>query len=63
MFETVSVGHNKFQVDRRYSGLRPLGDGSYGCVASALDQVTLAPPPSPPPPPLSAATLPGPVLI
>ena len=34
------VGYNKFYIDRRYTDLKPCGDGSYGFVASALDTVT-----------------------
>lgn len=34
------VGYNKFYIDRRYTNLKPCGDGSYGFVASALDTVT-----------------------
>ena len=39
-FYAVQVGYNKFFIDRRYTNLRPCGDGSYGFVASAVDTVT-----------------------
>jgi mitogen-activated protein kinase 1/3 len=39
-FYSVQVGYNKFYIDRRYTNLRPCGDGSYGFVASAQDSVT-----------------------
>jgi hypothetical protein len=34
------VGHSKFVVDKRYQRLKPIGDGSYGLVASAFDSLT-----------------------
>lgn len=40
MFSEVTVGYNKFLVDNRYTDLKPIGDGSYGFVASAYDSVT-----------------------
>ena len=39
-FQEVQVGYNKFFVDKRYSNLRPIGDGAYGFVASAYDSRT-----------------------
>mmetsp|Transcript_9942 Transcript_9942/g.14877 ORF Transcript_9942/g.14877 Transcript_9942/m.14877 type:complete len:573 (+) Transcript_9942:142-1860(+) len=39
-YHYVSVGYNKFLIDKRYGNLRPIGDGSYGFVASAIDSVT-----------------------
>jgi serine/threonine protein kinase len=39
-FHLIQIGYNRFFIDRRYSDLKPAGDGSYGFVASALDTVT-----------------------
>jgi serine/threonine protein kinase len=39
-YHTVSVGYNSFYIDQRYRNLKPIGDGSYGFVASATDTVT-----------------------
>lgn len=39
-YNTVQVGYQKFHIDERYTKLRPIGDGSYGFVASGLDTVT-----------------------
>ncbi|CAM9113862.1 unnamed protein product, partial [Ectocarpus fasciculatus] len=39
-FHQVTVGYGKFLIDERYTNLKPIGDGSYGLVASALDTVT-----------------------
>jgi serine/threonine protein kinase len=39
-YYTVNVGYNKFFIDQRYSNLKPIGDGSYGFVVSAVDRVT-----------------------
>jgi serine/threonine protein kinase len=39
-FHTVNVGYNKFFIDPRYTNLKPIGDGSYGFVVSAVDRVT-----------------------
>lgn len=40
IYHTVTVGYNKFFLDQRYTNLRPIGDGSYGFVVSAVDKVT-----------------------
>jgi len=37
LFGEQQVGYNKFYIDRRYGGLKPIGDGSYGFVASGND--------------------------
>lgn len=34
------VGHSRFTIDKRYQKLKPIGDGSYGLVASAFDVVS-----------------------
>ena len=39
----VQVGHNVFQIDRRYTHIKLIGDGSYGIVASAYDEKTKRP--------------------
>ncbi len=39
-FHTVTVGYNRYVIDQRYNNLRPIGDGSYGIVVSAVDKVT-----------------------
>jgi len=39
-FATVQVGYSRFFIDRRYANLKPVGDGSYGFVASGIDTVT-----------------------
>lgn len=39
-FQSSQVGYNRFVIDRRYQGLRPIGDGSYGFVASGVDQIS-----------------------
>jgi mitogen-activated protein kinase 1/3 len=36
-FYHASVGHNRFFIDVKYQNLKPIGDGSYGVVASAFD--------------------------
>lgn len=38
-YYSVSVGYNTFIIDQRYTKLKPIGDGSYGIVASAYDTV------------------------
>lgn len=40
MYHTLQVGYNKFTIDERYHTLKPIGDGSYGFVVSAVDSVT-----------------------
>lgn len=42
-FYQVQVGHNVYQIDRRYTKLKPIGDGSYGIVASAYDEINQRP--------------------
>ena len=39
-FQAQQVGYNRFHIDSRYQNLRPIGDGSYGFVASGVDMVT-----------------------
>lgn len=39
-YHTVNVGYNRFFIDQRYTNLKPIGDGSYGFVVSALDRIT-----------------------
>ena len=39
-YHSLSVGYNKFFIDKRYINLKPCGDGSYGFVASAYDTIT-----------------------
>lgn len=39
-YHNVQVGYNRFYIDHRYRNLRPIGDGSYGFVASGTDSVT-----------------------
>jgi mitogen-activated protein kinase 1/3 len=39
-FHFVQAGYNRFLIDKRYTNLKPCGDGSYGFVASADDAVT-----------------------
>jgi len=39
-YHRVTVARDVFEVDRRYVGLKPIGSGSYGMVASATDTVT-----------------------
>ena len=39
-YHSLSVGYNKFFIDKRYINLKPCGDGSYGFVASAYDITT-----------------------
>ena len=39
-FVNVQVGYSRFFIDRRYTNLKPVGDGSYGFVASGIDTVT-----------------------
>mmetsp|Transcript_5536 Transcript_5536/g.7638 ORF Transcript_5536/g.7638 Transcript_5536/m.7638 type:complete len:383 (+) Transcript_5536:143-1291(+) len=39
-YHTISVGRERFEVDIRYSNLKPIGDGSYGFVCSADDAVS-----------------------
>lgn len=40
VYHTLQVGYNKFVIDERYNSLKPIGDGSYGFVVSAIDSVT-----------------------
>ena len=39
-YHSVQVGYNRFYIDVRYKDLKPIGDGSYGFVASGTDTVT-----------------------
>jgi len=39
-FHQLQVGYGRFYIDRRYTNLKPVGDGSYGFVASGVDTVT-----------------------
>jgi serine/threonine protein kinase len=39
-YYSVKLGYNTFYIDRRYTNLKEIGDGSYGIVASALDNST-----------------------
>lgn len=39
-FHAIQVGYNRFFIDKRYTNLKPAGDGSYGFVASANDVIT-----------------------
>uniref|UniRef100_A0A6V1P1J1 Mitogen-activated protein kinase n=1 Tax=Heterosigma akashiwo TaxID=2829 RepID=A0A6V1P1J1_HETAK len=39
-YHTITVGREKFEIDVRYSNLKPIGDGSYGFVCSADDALT-----------------------
>ena len=39
-FVSHQVGYNRFYIDGRYQNLRPIGDGSYGFVASGVDVKT-----------------------
>ena len=39
-YHSLTVGYNKFFIDKRYINLKPCGDGSYGFVASAYDVTT-----------------------
>jgi serine/threonine protein kinase len=39
-FVSQQVGYNRFFCDSRYQNLRPIGDGSYGFVASGVDTRT-----------------------
>jgi len=39
-FVNVQVGYSRFFIDKRYTNLKPVGDGSYGFVASGIDAVT-----------------------
>ena len=39
-YHSLSVGYNKFFIDKRYINLKPCGDGSYGFVASAYDVIS-----------------------
>jgi mitogen-activated protein kinase 1/3 len=34
------VGYNRFYLDKRYQNLKPIGDGSYGFVASGTDKIS-----------------------
>lgn len=38
-YYSVQVGYHKFFIDNRYQDLKPIGDGSYGFVASAYDRI------------------------
>lgn len=40
VFHNVQVGYSRFYIDKRYTNLKPVGDGSYGVVASAMDSLT-----------------------
>lgn len=39
-YHSLQVGYNRFLIDQRYNNLKPIGDGSYGFVASGVDTVT-----------------------
>ena len=39
-FTSLQVGYNRFYLDKRYQDLRPIGDGSYGFVASGVDRIS-----------------------
>ena len=39
-FSVQQVGYSRFFIDRRYTNLKPVGDGSYGFVGSGIDTVT-----------------------
>lgn len=39
-YHSLQVGYNRFYIDQRYKNLKPIGDGSYGFVASGVDTVT-----------------------
>ena len=39
-FHSEQVGYNRFFLDKRYSQLKPIGDGSYGFVASGVDKIS-----------------------
>ena len=39
-FQISQVGYSRFFIDRRYQSLSPIGDGSYGFVASGVDQIS-----------------------
>jgi serine/threonine protein kinase len=39
-FQYHQVGYNRFFVDERYTDLKPIGDGSYGFCASAVDSIS-----------------------
>jgi len=39
-YHILTCGREKFEVDVRYSNLKPVGDGAYGFVCSADDAVT-----------------------
>ncbi|CAM9543773.1 unnamed protein product [Hapterophycus canaliculatus] len=38
-YHKLSVGRESFEIDTRYTNLKPIGDGSYGFVCSAEDSV------------------------
>ncbi|CAN0453617.1 unnamed protein product, partial [Ectocarpus sp. 12 AP-2014] len=38
-YHKLSVGRESFEIDTRYTDLKPIGDGSYGFVCSAEDSV------------------------
>jgi serine/threonine protein kinase len=39
-YHVVNVAYNRFYIDEKYTHLRPIGDGSYGFVVSAVDKLT-----------------------
>ena len=39
-FHSQQVGYNRFFLDKRYGQLKPIGDGSYGFVASGIDKIS-----------------------
>eukprot|EP01038_Epipyxis_sp_PR26KG_P011753 gene11753-15726_t len=39
-YHSLQVGYHRFYIDQRYTNLKPIGDGSYGVVASGLDTIT-----------------------
>ena len=39
-YHTFSLAGNTFEVDVRYTNLKPVGGGSYGLVCSAKDNLT-----------------------
>jgi hypothetical protein len=38
--DVAQAGHSNFFIDERYTNLKPIGDGSYGFVCSAVDSVS-----------------------
>ena len=39
-FHSQQVGYNRFLLDKRYGQLKPIGDSSYGFVASGIDRIS-----------------------